>query len=1825
MFLGRTDEQRRFETALAETITGRPGPGPSQVLLVHGLGGIGKTALCERFDEIARGTLEAAKSNEGEFLVATVNWQDERDKRPPDFPGLTGPQPLTVFTAMHDAVIESLTINPDKRLAKKVNRAFEGFLEVVAQMPAVQERDARIAEAMSQGESLSEALAKTAAQFGGRFSPVPVTPEDVDTVARALKAFKRHADSAKVGSAEIMVKLRPEEALTRELAAGLRKLGEERPLVFILDTYEVVRSCGGWLRNLMSQTGEQVLWVVAARLEPEAEAGRYGELASFRRELPEDKLTVISIANFGHESITELLKAEQVPAVDEGMVDTITSLTHGLPLAVNIVAQLLLGGESLDEITRAVTVAGDGSQIVRELTERYLLHARKDPELIKDVPLLYGLALLYADRADAEMIRELWGIDSSEVGQTLDDLAVRYEFVLTGRRRLHQEVRDTFRRYLLDSMRREEQRPANERAAALALQRTTARGKGLGTIERLASEDWRSSVATFIWHSFWVGNRTGLDLLCEVFPAAVVLDRAFAHELVGLASFFSDSFSREQRSLLRGLASLLSFGSFVDGWLAKRRLAFHRGERLGSAREEASDLDRRLALQEVGASNGGALLMPQDSDREVLVALLRAKSSTRTEPEQALAALQTAAEFVNDGPLTGQMAETARELARSLILAAPDGEPGVRMQKMGVSAAKLAARFDAGSPSSWFELAAAQKVAGELREALAAYEEVIRRFDHLDERSDKELLRDLARAHFQKGLTFGDLGQREEEIEAYRSLVQRFQALEDPAIRHVVGDSLLAHALALSKLGRSEEEIEIYDQILDRMRDDEEPRLRLLCARALFNKAVTQSPSEERLRTLEEFFERYAESKEVELRRLVAEALFIKGATLGELGWSKAEEIEAYDQAIDYVGDSEDAGLLKALGDALYGKGMAVEDPVEAIGLFDQAIARLSHLEDPTVRAVLAEIMRRKGGAYGELKETEAMLAVFDQIVERFLDDETPAIRLIVANALWTKGGALDELKRYEEEKDAYRLLLDRFGSDPNPEVQVIVATVMFNLIVILNTGGSQQEAIGALRRLQEQFRDNQEAPIRRILANAFLAQAKAFEKADKVEEAIEILRDQVALLANDEDLQVRREVALGLMRRARLLSELERYPEEIESLAEIDSLFGGDEDEELRRTHAISLFHRAYRVSALGRPDEALAICKRAVDLYGTDPDERVREALRKTLLERNRLLHLLERYEEELSSLDETLQHIQMDEEPELEVRALRTKASALAKLGREPEAIEALDEAFERLASEDAKARLQAAQAGLAAALLRGGAEGFGAQAAALGDLIDRLAPDEGIPDDFVPELRFRRGVTLTEAGRYEEALAVYDELIESAWNGSEKARLLTASGLHNRAGVLSILKRPEDGLASLARLDEFTLDEFTDDDGDLKRLLAQRPLSEAKIFNVLGRYEEELQCYEQFLEAGEGMLTPFAIAEARFRAGLALAKVDRPGAPLEAAANLHKLGSELARETDDSMLQLGAEAFRATAIEYRRQGELGRSCEVFEEMLRLFAAVKDTVRRSLVEARFGLAISLGAMERRAEEIAQMKAVAEEVDEEDRVELQRLAASALYTVGLGQAKLAEPDEALGRYRAAIERFGSSEDAELRMVTLRSYAGCALVLQERGELEEAEQAFAEAIRMLSTKAERATVYGDYALFLTDYKGDHDGATKAFEEALAAEPDNANNLGNLARLLFEQGELDRAIKLTEEAKGKSKENEAPLRLELAFYLFAFGAKRQAAEAAEEAQTLLRQGVRSPDWNLQRIINRAAAEKRPHLPQLEAMAPVIAGKAPIESLEERGT
>jgi tetratricopeptide (TPR) repeat protein len=320
---------------------------------------------------------------------------------------------------------------------------------------------------------------------------------------------------------------------------------------------------------------------------------------------------------------------------------------------------------------------------------------------------------------------------------------------------------------------------------------------------------------------------------------------------------------------------------------------------------------------------------------------------------------------------------------------------------------------------------------GRREEAIAVYDDVVGRFGTATETALHELV---ARALFNKGVRLGELGRLEDEVAVYEDIVNRFETAVEAFFRQQVARALFNKGVSLGELGRVEEEIAVYDDIVNRFGTAAEIALREQVAEALVNKGVRLGHldrDEEAIAVYDNVVDQFGMAAENTLREEVVRALVNKGVSLGKLGRSK-EEIAVYDDVVDQLRTAVEPGLREGVARALVNKGVTLGQlgrDEEAIAVYDNVVSRFGTAAEIALREQVASALGHKSVKLGRLGRYEEAIAVSDDVVGRFGTAAETTLRERVARELVNKGIALGELGRGVEATAVYDDVVGRFGT----------------------------------------------------------------------------------------------------------------------------------------------------------------------------------------------------------------------------------------------------------------------------------------------------------------------------------------------------------------------------------------------------------------------------------------------------------------------------------------------------------------------------------------------------------------------------------------------------------------------------------------------------------------------------------------------------------------------------------------------------------------------------------------------------------------------------
>jgi tetratricopeptide (TPR) repeat protein len=816
IFVGRRDEQARFAGLLANLRVGRwirlPGRPRqrhegtahrgSRVVLVHGLGGSGKSRLLRQFREMATGTLPDSDIPRGRVIAAWLDWADEQREDPGAFSSLEDPGLTVVLNALQNTVITAC--GAESGIHERARQAFGSYRVGAAQMPEYAARFGDvIARSRQAGSTFTSddatALAKVAASAGLVVAGHPagvlgLSPDQLATAARATEHLSAGAVHAVTGRRredlspeDYDLVVDPARELTRRVAAGIRRVADARPLIIFLDTGEVVSSRPWtWLRRVMTQTGPNVIWVVGARFETEAEAGPDSPVAQFIRDVGTEHLVLMSPTRFDDSMIGEYLLGRLGGVIlTAQQIDIVARFTNGLPLAVSLVAELLGGGVTVEDACRQMD-SEHPSTVVSQLARRYLIYAEQhafpaDDPRHDDLVKILGLALAFGDlRSDPELLTTLWA--ATDPLAAFDDLASRHDFVLPISRRLHDDVRRTLRTDLLDPYRRIVAKPISERAVTLLDDRLTQMRSRWQTLDRqLGHAKFGPALLGKLWHTFWMDNQAGLDLLVATLPVLAVADISTANAAVEIADDFVSTFDDDQRRDLDLMAEKR----------AKPLISKDPKNNLSTSRPKVRRV--KFTLAGLALPTSASSLAGDPDDRQAALMILQGRLRAASGDDAgAVSSLQEAAAQTNSEILRRAISSQAETIATRLVWAGPDGT--AVPTTTGLNAARIATQAGSDGAAIWHTLAGALVRMGHASDALSVINEHLK-MNGNDDRSTQDL----------RIAALWSLGHFEEALTACDQVLAN------------ASDSVLTHnnrGATLQALGRYVEALAAYDTAL---------------------------------------------------------------------------------------------------------------------------------------------------------------------------------------------------------------------------------------------------------------------------------------------------------------------------------------------------------------------------------------------------------------------------------------------------------------------------------------------------------------------------------------------------------------------------------------------------------------------------------------------------------------------------------------------------------------------------------------------------------------------------------------------------------------------------------------------------------------------------------------------------------------------------------------------------------------------------------------------------------------------------------------------------
>ena len=580
IFLARTEEQKRFREVLRSL---QPNAGwfsqnlptvsfavakllPAKkevvstsphIFLLYGEGGMGKTSLGRRFCELA------GEEFPDSFQVLRLDWEEAKNEYPSLNVGHESIRPESVLETIYLAV------------SKGREGIFEKYRQVEKTLKQIEEKvDKELQARQGEGAEYAPILKKGLSWSLGALRKLPHVESILGAGdGKVDEAIADGAVSALVGLMKKKLSLEerrifatPHRQLAEALGHGLQAISAQKPLVLLLDTYEIVDrlECDRVLRMVIKAAGRRVVWAIAGRANL-ADSYRLSQdyFRGYRDEFSEN-LYVYPMSEFSREQVSEYFAHPQinVPLSDEA-AESVKQFSLGIPFVVQQIAAMRQEGIEMATILSAPSADRDDESlreaVVRATSDRFLRYCLDE----HDKKAVYAMAMMR--RPDNELLKAMLGVTDLE--PEMRSLKARHSFVLLEGKgiRLHDKLESFLQDYLRSGLAGQSPmvRELSDRAIAYLEPRLGEWQKEFtDTADYFESDRIANGLLDLVQFKFWQDVEVGWRYAVPLFVESWQYNRDWQKQLLGIIEAFQVRFDGDSKKRLRIFSKDLGYSSF---------------------------------------------------------------------------------------------------------------------------------------------------------------------------------------------------------------------------------------------------------------------------------------------------------------------------------------------------------------------------------------------------------------------------------------------------------------------------------------------------------------------------------------------------------------------------------------------------------------------------------------------------------------------------------------------------------------------------------------------------------------------------------------------------------------------------------------------------------------------------------------------------------------------------------------------------------------------------------------------------------------------------------------------------------------------------------------------------------------------------------------------------------------------------------------------------------------------------------------------------------------------------------------------------------------
>ena len=661
---------------------------------------------------------------------------------------------------------------------------------------------------------------------------------------------------------------------------------------------------------------------------------------------------------------------------------------------------------------------------------------------------------------------------------------------------------------------------------------------------------------------------------------------------------------------------------------------------------------------------------------------------------------------------------------------------------------------------------------GQLQDAVAAWDEVIRRFGESDARPDLE---QVSMALVNKGKALGRLGRAEEALAVLDDVVRRFGVNNGEGHTLAVATALAGKGGMLSNLDRHTEALAAWDEVARRFGKSRVPALEALVANALIGTAVALNKlnrPREALEACDEVLKRFGKGSSPVLHGELAAAMVGRGHALIALN-RVDEAIGAWGAVVERFARSDSLRIVEQVASALANIGTALFQSgrlEEALAAFEGVVQSYTTNDTPILREVIARCFVNRGNVLVALKRETEALSSWEEAIRGFEAGGSPEVAEPFSVALMNRAAALHHAGRPKEALELWEDVVERFGADDRPELLTVVANAQTHRCALLEQMGRYEETLAVWQEVEDRFGNRDVSEWVELVASSFVQRCANLFKLNRTEEALATCDRAVDRFGGSNVPAVLDAVAGILVNKGIVLVTAHRNEEALAVWDEIERRFGNSDEPAISKQVASALVSKGTTLARMNRREDAVGVWSEVVRRFGEGDASPYHEEIATAVLNRVVVLDLLNRPDEALEACDEALRRFGNSNEPygvEAVAQTLVSKGALLVGLDRTDEGLAAWDEVVRRFEESDVPELRDSAESALCRRAKHELTEG-GARAAVA--FLDRALLEQraGIPDSRLQGHLVRARAHLAEgdgeacARDVETALSILPEL-------------------------------------------------------------------------------------------------------------------------------------------------------------------------------------------------------------------------------------------------------------------------------------------------------------------------------------------------------------------------------------------------------------------------------------------------------------------------------